>query len=123
MPKGNLFKAKCLSRVVFDLLAEKWALLIIHSLSQGEKRTAELRRHIEGISEKMLIQTLRSLERHGFVARKAFAEVPPRVVYSLTPLGQRLSGLVKALDTWVEDNFTEIIAAQTSFDDGARERT
>lgn len=122
MPKGNLFKAKCLSRVVLDLLAEKWALLVIHSLSEGPKRTAVLRRHIEGVSEKMLIQTLRSLERHGFIARKAYAEVPPRVVYSLTPLGQRLSELVKALDTWVEDNFTEIIAAQTTFDNPMRDR-
>ena len=116
MKKGNLFKAKCLSRVVLDLLAEKWALLVIHSLSQSSKRTAELRRHIEGISEKMLIQTLRSLERHGFVARRAFAEVPPRVEYRLTPLGERLSNLVNALDGWVEDNYAEIIDAQRLYD-------
>jgi DNA-binding HxlR family transcriptional regulator len=116
MPKGNVFSAKCLSRVVLDLLAEKWALLVIHSLSDGTKRTAELRRHIDGISEKMLIQTLRSLERHGFVARQAFAEVPPRVEYRLTPLGSRLSGLVRALDDWVEGNYADIVAAQTAYD-------
>ena len=122
MPKGNLFRAKCLSRFVLDLLAEKWALLVIHSLSQGPKRTSELGRHIEGISEKMLIQTLRRLERHGFVARQAFPEVPPRVHYSLTLLGKRLSLLVTELDTWVEDNYLEIIAAQSSFDSSTPKR-
>lgn len=114
--KPDLFKAKCASRHVLDLLAEKWALLVIHSLAQSSKRTAELRRHIDGISEKMLIQTLRNLERHGFVARRAYPEVPPRVEYSLTPLGERLSLLVKALDSWVEDNLIEIVAAQRTFD-------
>jgi DNA-binding HxlR family transcriptional regulator len=114
--KGNVFNGNCLSRLVLDLLAEKWALLIVHSLSQSPKRTAELRRHIDGISEKMLIQTLRNLQRHGFVERRAFAEVPPRVEYRLSPLGQRLSGLVRALDDWVEDNYAEIIKAQQAFD-------
>jgi DNA-binding HxlR family transcriptional regulator len=117
--KGNVFNSKCLSRLVLDLLAEKWALLIIHSLSQSEKRTAELRRHIDGISEKMLIQTLRTLERHGFVARRAFAEVPPRVEYRLTPLGARLSDLVKALDDWVEGNYQDIERAKKAFDAAA----
>ncbi len=113
---GNVFSSRCLSRLVLDLLAEKWVLLVVHSLSAGPKRTAELKRHIDGISEKMLIQTLRSLERHGFIARRAYAEVPPRVEYRLTPLGERLSGLVKALDDWVEGNYHEIVAARTSFD-------
>ena len=121
--KADLFQAQCLSRNVLDLLAEKWALLIIHSLSDCPKRTAELRRHIDGISEKMLIQTLRSLERHGFVARRAYPEVPPRVEYSLTLLGDRLSELVKALDTWVEENLGEIIAAQRAFDAGLKPQT
>ncbi len=116
MSKGNLFNGKCLSRLVLDLLAEKWALLIVHSLSQTPKRTAELRRHIDGISEKMLIQTLRNLQRHGFVERRAFPEVPPRVEYRLSTLGLRLSSLVRALDNWVEDNYAEIIEAQQAFD-------
>jgi DNA-binding HxlR family transcriptional regulator len=114
--KPDVFRSKCLSRQVLDLLAEKWALLVIHSLAENPKRTAELRRHIDGISEKMLVQTLRRLERHGFVARRAYAEVPPRVDYRLTPLGNRLSDLVRALDGWVEENLNEIIAAQQAFD-------
>lgn len=121
--KANLFQSQCVSRAVLDLLAEKWALLILHSLSQSSKRTAELRRHVDGISEKMLIQTLRNLERHGFVARRAFAEVPPRVEYRLTPLGERLAELVKALDTWVEDNIGEIIAAQQTFSEAQKSGT
>ncbi|MEQ1578913.1 MAG: helix-turn-helix domain-containing protein [Hyphomicrobium sp.] len=116
MLKADVFCAQCASRNVIELLAEKWSLLIIHSLSQSPKRTGELRRHVGGISEKMLIQTLRGLERHGFVSRHAFPEVPPRVEYVLTPLGDRLSALVKALDGWVEENCAEILAAQRAFD-------
>lgn len=120
MPRTNLkpdvFSSRCRSRDVLDLLAEKWAVLLVHSLSEGPKRTGELHRHVDGISEKMLIQTLRGLERHGFVARRSYAEVPPRVDYRLTPLGRSLSGLVRALDHWVEENFVEILKAQQAFD-------
>ncbi len=116
MLKADVFSARCASRNVIGLLAEKWSLLVIHSLSDSSKRTGDLRRHVDGISEKMLIQTLRSLERHGFVYRIAYPEVPPRVEYGLTPLGQRLSELVRALDKWVEGNCHEIMAAQRAFD-------
>jgi len=116
MIKADIFNAQCASRSIVDLLAEKWSLLVIHSLAQSPKRTSDLRRHVDGISEKMLIQTLRSLERHGFVSRRAFPEVPPRVEYALTPLGDRLSQLVRALDDWVEDNCHEILTAQLAFD-------
>ena len=116
MPKSDVFNAQCRSRAVLTLLAEKWALLIVHSLSTGPKRTGDLRRHVDGISEKMLIQTLRNLERHGFVTRRSYAEVPPRVEYALTPLGLRLSALVTEFDQWVEANCTEILRAQARFD-------
>lgn len=113
---ANLFLSQCPSRTILDILAEKWALLIIHSLSQSPKRTAELRRHIDGISEKMLIQTLRNLERHGIVSRHAYPQVPPRVDYRLTTLGQRLAQLVNSLDTWIEENLSEIMAARAVYD-------
>lgn len=116
MLKPDVFSAECRSREVLDMLAQKWSLLILHSLDEGPKRTAELRRHVDGISEKMLIQTLRGLERSGFVARRAYPEVPPRVEYRLTPLGTSLSGLVRALDDWVETNFTKIVKAEEAFD-------
>ena len=116
MPKPDLFNARCPSRNVLDMLAQKWSLLILHSLVDGPKRTAEIRRHVDGISDKMLIQTLRDLERSGFVARRAYAEVPPRVDYRLTTLGGSLSKLVRALDDWVEGNFVAIHRAQQAFD-------
>ena len=115
-PQANVFNAGCPARAVLDVLAEKWALLLVHRLSQGAARTSELRRGIGGISEKMLIQTLRRLERSGFVARRSFPEVPPRVEYSLTALGASLSGPITALDRWVEGNIGDIAVAQRAFD-------
>ncbi len=113
---GNVFNAGCPSRGILEVLAEKWALLLIHTLTSGPTRTAELRRRIGGISEKMLIQTLRRLERNGFVMRRAYPEVPPRVEYSLTPLGASLSEPITTLDRWVERNLREIDVAQRAFD-------
>ncbi|GLK90157.1 winged helix-turn-helix transcriptional regulator [Pseudomonas turukhanskensis] len=118
---GNVFSVTCPARYVLDVLADKWALLLIHTLAHGTHRTAELRRQVGGISEKMLIQTLRRLERFGLVSRRAYAEVPPRVEYSLTPLGQSLSEPIRALDHWVERNIDELNQAQRTFEDKAVE--
>jgi DNA-binding HxlR family transcriptional regulator len=116
---ANVFNAGCPSRAILELLAEKWALLLVHALAEGPTRTAELRRRVGGISDKMLIQTLRRLERNGFVARRAYPEVPPRVKYALTSLGASLSGPITALDRWVEQNHAAIVAAQRAFDQRA----
>ena len=110
---ANVFSVGCPARGILDVLAEKWVLLIVHSLQAGPARPGELRRRIEGISEKMLVQTLRRLQSFGIVDRHAYAEVPPRVEYWLTPLGVSLSDLVKAFDSWVEDNAQTIEAART----------
>ena len=114
---GNVFNPACPARSVLDILAEKWPLLLIHTLASGPARTGELRRRIGDISEKMLIQTLRQLERSGFVSRWAYPEVPPRVEYTLTPLGASLSVPIKALDGWVEQNIAAVAAAQWQFDE------
>jgi DNA-binding HxlR family transcriptional regulator len=116
---GDVFNAGCPSRRILELLAEKWALLLVHALATGPARTAELRRRVGGISEKMLIQTLRRLERSGFVARRAYPKVPPRVEYALTPLGTSLSEPITTLDRWVERHLAEIDAAQRAFDERA----
>ena len=100
----DVFLVDCPARRVLELLAEKWALLVVHALSEGTRRTGELRRRVTGVSEKMLIQTLRRLEAHGLVHRTSYAEVPPRVEYELTALGWSLSSVVTALDRWVEAN-------------------
>jgi len=115
-PQPDVLNAQCPSRPILELLAEKWALLIVHTLAAGPLRTSQLRRTVGGISEKMLIQTLRRLEQHGFVLRRAFAEVPPRVEYELTPLGASLSEPIRALDTWVERHLDEVEAARSAFE-------
>ncbi len=114
---ADVFHAGCASRRILESLADKWSLLLIHRLAGGPARTAELRRRIGGISEKMLIQTLRRLERNGFVVRRSFNEVPPRVEYSLTALGASLSGPIRAFDEWVERNMAAVTAAQQDFDE------
>lgn len=87
---------------------------LIHTLAHGTCRTAELRRQVGGISEKMLIQTLRRLERFGLVSRTAYPEVPPRVEYSLTALGLSLSEPIRALDHWVERDIDALNQAQVA---------
>ena len=116
---ANVFNAGCPARAVLEMLAEKWALLLVHMLARGPARTSELRRQIGGISEKMLIQTLRRLERNGLVARHAYPEVPPRVEYELTALGASLSGPITVLDRWVEEHLPQVSAAQRAFDQRA----
>lgn len=116
MPHADICNAECPSRQVLELLAEKWALLVIYRLAQAPSRTAELRRQIGGVSEKMLIQTLRKLERHGLIDRHDFGEVPPRVEYRLTALGGSLARAVDVLEQWVTDNLTDVIKARKSFD-------
>lgn len=104
----DVMRPDCPARALLTVLADKWALLLIFALSPGAQRTGALRRRVGGISEKMLIQTLRRLEGSGLVERHAFAEVPPRVEYRLTAAGLSLSPLVVALDHWVEQHALDL---------------
>lgn len=104
MHDEHLFQACCPARIILDALAEKWTLLILHALQTGPKRTGALRRQIEGISEKMLIQTLRKLEGYHLIERRSYAEVPLHVDYRLTSIGMTLSEKVQSLNHWVELN-------------------
>ena len=106
----------CPSRLILDHLADKWAVLIVVRLASGTLRFAELRCAIDGISQKMLTVTLRDLERDGLVLRKLYASVPPKVEYSLTPLGGSLVDKVNELCTWAEANSAEILRARERFD-------
>jgi DNA-binding HxlR family transcriptional regulator len=94
------------------VLAEKWTLLIVAQLAQGPMRTSEIRRKVDGVSEKMLIQTLRKLESYALVSRKSYPEVPPRVEYRLTPLGRSLARLASLFGRWVERNVVNMIRAE-----------
>lgn len=107
---ASVLKPQCPSRVVLDRIADKWTALIIQVLAHGTQRYAELRRTIGGISQKMLTQTLRSLERDGLVVRKVHPVVPPKVEYSLTRLGRTLIDPLHALCRWSERHLPELQA-------------
>lgn len=112
LPEGladGVFPAGCPSRTVLDHITSKWGVLILLALSEGEQRWSELRRRAEGISEKMLAQTLKTLERDGLVLRKAQPVIPPRVDYSLTERGYELTGLLVPLVTWAYNNADDIL--------------
>lgn len=108
-PDG-VFSANCPSRVVLDHVMSKWGVLVLVSLADGPQRWSELRRRAEGVSEKMLSQTLKTLERDGFVDRDAQPVIPPRVDYSLTPRGQELTARLVPLLKWVAENADEIVS-------------
>lgn len=112
----NAYDANCPTRMVLDRVADKWAVLVLGLLADGPVRFNQLRRAIAGLSQKMLSQTLKSLERDGLVSRKAFATVPVTVEYSITPLGQTLSATVDALRLWAEAHIGEVEAAQQRYD-------
>ncbi len=109
-PDG-VFPANCPSRVVLDHVTSKWGVLVLLALAEEEKlRWSQLRVRAEGVSEKMLAQTLRILERDGLVLRVARPVVPPHVEYSLTPRGRELADLMVPLMEWVATNAEEILS-------------
>ena len=110
--KPNVLNAQCPTRLVLDLIADKWTTLVIHLLAGGTYRYSDLHRSIDGISQKMLTQTLRELEANGLVLRKVYPEVPPRTEYSLTPLGLTLTEPLGALCAWAERHLPELERAR-----------
>lgn len=106
----------CEVRQILDRIADKWSLLVIALLDNKKMRFTELKREIDGISQRMLARTLRHLERDGLVNRTVFPVVPPRVDYELTPLGESLHETIKALVTWTEAHQQEIAKARERYD-------
>jgi DNA-binding HxlR family transcriptional regulator len=111
--RASVLKPQCPSRIVLDRIADKWTALIIQVLANGARRYAALQREIGGISQKMLTQTLRSLERDGLVLRKVYPVVPPKVEYSLTRLGRTLIDPLNGLCRWSERHLPELQANRT----------
>ena len=116
MPEWNPYAAACPTRLVLDRIADKWAVLVLGLLSGEPLRFNELRRRIEGLSQKMLSQSLKSLERDGLIHRKAIATVPVTVEYSITDLGRTLSATVDALRLWAETHIEDVLASQQRYD-------
>jgi DNA-binding HxlR family transcriptional regulator len=117
--RANPFNPSCPSQDILALIGGKWSMLLLCILADGPVRTGELARRAGGISQKMLTQTLRQLERHGIVQRRDFSEVPPRVEYSLTALGRSLSGLIRQIEGWVESNYSRMTRVARSYDSSA----
>jgi DNA-binding HxlR family transcriptional regulator len=115
-PRGNVFDLSCPSRRVLDRVGNKWTLLVVECLQEGSHRFSELRRRIGGVSQKVLTQTLRTMERDGLVTRTVYAEVPPRVEYALTELGNTLITAVDPIARWAEEHIAAIDAAQRDYD-------
>lgn len=119
--RGNLYAPICPSRSVLDHVTSRWGVLILVALLDGTRRFSDLRRQVAGVSEKMLAQTLQSIEADGFVSRKAYAVIPPRVEYSLTNMGREVAAHVEALGNWIEENLGRVLDARCKY--AARETT
>ena len=109
----GILPAACPTRTVLDHVTSKWGVLLLVALSESGMRWGELRRVVEGISEKMLAQTLQTLERDGLVHREALPVIPPHVEYSLTPLGHGLVERLAPLLEWVAEHAPSIVAGAT----------
>ncbi|WP_431920568.1 winged helix-turn-helix transcriptional regulator [Micromonospora wenchangensis] len=116
------FQRDCGSRQVIDRIGDRWSVLVVLTLADGERRYGELAERIDGISQKMLTQTLRGLERDGLVTRTVHASVPPRVDYALTGLGRSLLELVSGLEAWATTHLPEVQAARARYDTDAPRR-
>ena len=112
----DIFRADCLSRHVLQLIADEWTPLVIYALEEGTMRFSQLLKRIDGISKKMLTQTLRAMERNGLVLRVVYPVVPPVVEYSLTPLGQTLIESMNGLRVWAYGHLQEVAHARTMYD-------
>ncbi len=113
--RWNMMKSVCPTRQVLDRIANKWTMLVIISLQDGTLRFSELRNRIEGISQKMLTQTLRGLESDGLVTRTVYPSVPVTVKYSLTQLGHSLATAVDVLRGWAYGHMPEIEEARQAY--------
>ncbi len=121
--KWDVYNEHCPTRMVLDRIADKWTVLIMGALENKTKRFGELRREIGGVSQKMLTQTLRGLERDGLVARVVYASVPPKVEYSLTELGRTVIRILEAIREWSEKNIEEVLKARGEYDTRAKFQT
>ncbi|HEX6446621.1 MAG TPA: helix-turn-helix domain-containing protein [Streptosporangiales bacterium] len=112
----DAYLAECPARKLLDRISDKWVSLLLNALAAGPRRYSDLSRTVAGASEKMLTQTLRSLERDGLVSRTVTPAVPVRVDYALTPLGVSLLPVMRAIIDWAETHIEQVVAARDSYD-------
>ena len=110
------YRLDCPSRRLLDRIGDRWTVLVVGALDSGPRRFTEISAAVEGVSQKMLTQTLRSLERDGFVTRTAYPVVPPRVEYELTELGRSLQVQLGALERWAIDNMDAVVERRDAYD-------
>ncbi|MEU5836225.1 helix-turn-helix domain-containing protein [Streptomyces diacarni] len=113
---AHAYLQTCPSRFVLPLLTSKWALLTVGALQQGPLRFNALRRRLDGVTQKMLTQALRTLERDGLVTRTVYPTIPPKVVYELTALGRSLTGLLTAIQSWSQEHEEDVLVARRAYD-------
>jgi DNA-binding HxlR family transcriptional regulator len=119
-PDWNVLVSTCPSRTSLARIANKWTAMVVIALADRRLRFGELRTVVDGISGKVLTDTLRDLERDGLVERRAYAEVPPRVEYELTALGRTLHEPLLALSRWAEEYIAVVLVARETYDAGRR---
>lgn len=107
-PEPEIFTLNCPTQQVLDIIGNKWSVIVMYCLAYQTRRYKQIERKIEGISQKVLTQTLRKLEKNGLVKREVYAVVPPQVEYSLTPLGETLIEPLAILAEWSEQNMAQI---------------
>jgi DNA-binding HxlR family transcriptional regulator len=112
--RPNVLDQNCESRQALELISDKWTALIVYALVDGPRRNGDLRRTVDGISQKMLTQTLRRMEAEGLVEREVLDRVPPHVEYSLTPLGRTLEKPLVAICEWAMEHLNELRAARSA---------
>ncbi|PWC13837.1 winged helix-turn-helix transcriptional regulator [Brenneria corticis] len=117
----NVYAQHCPARMILDRVADKWTLLILNILVERPMRFNQLKRDVEGISQKVLSQTLKNLVRDGFVERRVFPSVPVTVEYSSTALGKTLAKPIAELTYWAEQNMDRVLLSQKKFDESSRE--
>ncbi|NOW45560.1 DNA-binding HxlR family transcriptional regulator [Novosphingobium sp. SG751A] len=114
--RGDVFARNCPTRQLLDRVGDKWSILLLGMLGEGEMRFSALKRRVDGISQKMLAQTLRTLERDGLITRHVEPTVPVSVTYAITPLGRELLGALQWLIDWAETRMGAVAQAQVAYD-------
>ncbi|NUW39159.1 winged helix-turn-helix transcriptional regulator [Nonomuraea rhodomycinica] len=112
----DAYLQECPARQLLDRISDKWVSLLLNALADGPRRYSDLSRTVAGVSQKMLTQTLRTLERDGLVSRSVTPSVPVRVDYELTPLGHSLQPVMRAIKDWAESNIEQVITARETYD-------